>query len=76
MFGAVGSEGSGSGPWPSDAGHGATLSAMHAALADAIHPGQGVPQDSDDSNMEAIVGIVMKKLLSKEMLYEPMKVGE
>ncbi|CAD7696160.1 unnamed protein product [Ostreobium quekettii] len=70
---ALGSQENGPGSWPADAGHQDTLNALKAALADTTHPGQGVAQDSDDGNMEAIVGIVMQKLLSKEMLYEPMK---
>ncbi|CAD7700664.1 unnamed protein product [Ostreobium quekettii] len=71
-----GEGGQAQGPWPQGVEHQETLNALQAALAQSVHPGQASPEESDaeeNSALKTIVGAVMQKLLSKDMLYEPMK---
>jgi len=63
-------------PWSQGTGINDTVSALQAAVAQTTHEGDGSTagrSSEDDPGMQAIVDLVMQKLLSKEMLYEPMK---
>ena len=53
------------------------MNALQAAVEQAAHEGDGSAAGTlteNERGMQAIVDLVMQKLLSKEMLYEPMKV--